>query len=341
MPVRSTSRRDFLVLLGAAAGTAGCGSALGGGPRPTSTLRYQGWAGVVTPAELAEDLGYLGGVTLQWVGNTTSGPQDIQSAATGEVDFGGAFNGAVVRMAAAKAPVKAVISYYGTDEERYTGFYVREDSAVREPRDLIGKKVAMNTLGGHSQAMLDTYLRRHGLEPSQIDQVQQVAVPPVNIEQSLRKGQIDVAALSDITRDKLLERGGVRELFNDHDMLGSFSAGTYVMADRFLELNPETSRTFVTGVARALEWARARPREEVIDRMVRVVRRRKRNEDADPLRYFLSYGVAGTGGRIAEKELTVWADWLAERGDINRDRFSVRDIYTNAYNRYRAGSRAA
>src|SRR5207249_9997886 len=113
-----TTRRDFLSLLGissAGLAIAACGksaSATSGGGG-TATLRYQGSAGQVTPAELAADLGYLPGIKLKWVGNTISGPQDIQSAATGQTDFGGAFNGAVTKLVAAGAPITAVISYYG------------------------------------------------------------------------------------------------------------------------------------------------------------------------------------------------------------------------------------
>src|ERR1700712_3087236 len=73
-------------------------------------LRYQGWASKVLLPELAEDLGYLAPVKLNWVGNTISGPQDIQATVTGDVDFGGAFNGSIVKLVAAHAPVKAVIS---------------------------------------------------------------------------------------------------------------------------------------------------------------------------------------------------------------------------------------
>ena len=45
-------------------------------------LRYQGWASKVLYPELAEDLGYLAPIKLKWVGNTISGPQDIQAAVT-------------------------------------------------------------------------------------------------------------------------------------------------------------------------------------------------------------------------------------------------------------------
>ena len=68
-------------------------------------------ASQVTYPELAADLGYFDDVTLQWVGDTTSGPQDIQSAATGQTEFGGAFNGAIVKLAAGGAPITAVVGY--------------------------------------------------------------------------------------------------------------------------------------------------------------------------------------------------------------------------------------
>ncbi|WP_406864418.1 ABC transporter substrate-binding protein [Streptomyces sp. HUAS MG47] len=335
MATTAANRRQFLSLLGLSAlavscGTTATGATSGGGG--TKTLRYQGWAGQVTLPELAEDLGYLGEVKLKWIGNTISGPQDIQSAATGQVDFGGAFNGAVVKLAANGAPITSVISYYGADKDAFNGFYVLADSPIRSARDLIGKKVGMNTLGAHSEAMLDIYLQRGGLSPAEIDQVEPLVVPPVNTEQTLRQKQIDVAVLGGILRDKALAAGGIRPLFTDFQLLGAFSAGTYVMTDRFLEQNPDTARAFVTGVGRAIEWARSTPREEVVARMTAVVKKRGRNEDTAPLKYWRSFGIAETAGRVTGKELQLWVDWLAERGDIKKGRVKVADLYTNEFN---------
>src|SRR6266536_5756769 len=123
----------------AAGGLAGCGTASGASPgKQVTELRYQGSVGAVTLPELAADLGYLGNVKLDWIGNTISGPQDIQAATTGDTDFGGAFNGAIVKLAASKAPIKAVIGYYGADKDSYIGFYVLDNSPIRTARDLIG-----------------------------------------------------------------------------------------------------------------------------------------------------------------------------------------------------------
>lgn len=335
MATTASTRRQFLTLLGLSAVAVSCGTAASGasaGKGGTKTLKYQGWAGQVTLPELAEDLGYLEDVKLEWVGNTISGPQDIQSAATGQVDFGGAFNGAVVKLAANNAPIKAVISYYGSDKDAYSGYYVLEDSPIRSARDLIGKRVGMNTLGAHAEAMLDIHLQREGLSPSDIDKVEPLVVPPVNTEQSLRQKQIDVAVLSGVLRDKALATGGIRPLFTDYELLGAFSAGTYVMTERFIEQNPETVRTFVTAVGKAIEWSRSTPHEEVIARMTDIVKRRERNEDTESLKYWRSFGVGEKAGRITDKEFKLWIDWLSERGDIDKGRVTLADLYTNEFN---------
>ncbi|MCX4957463.1 ABC transporter substrate-binding protein [Streptomyces virginiae] len=336
----TTSRRQFLALLGISAAAVSCGTATagsGGSGAQIKTLKYQGSVGAVTLPELAADLGYLEDLKLEWVGNTISGPQDIQSAATGQTHFGGAFNGAIVKLASSKAPIKAVISYYGVDEHSYSGYYVLEDSPIRSARDLLGKKVGMNTLGAHSQAVLDIYLSRNGLAKADSSKVESLVVPPVNTDQVLRQKQIDVGVLGGVLRDKAVAAGGIRPLFSDFDLLGKFSAGSYIMTERFIKQNPDTARTFVTGVAKAIEWARTTPREEVIARQTEIVKKRGRNEDTATLQYWRSYGVAETGGRIEDKEFQLWLDWLGERGDIKQGQLKPADLYTNEFNGFGKG----
>jgi ABC-type nitrate/sulfonate/bicarbonate transport system substrate-binding protein len=330
-----TTRRDFLSLVGlssAGLAIAACGKSASATSGGTATLRYQGSVGQVTPAELAADLGYLPGIKLKWVGNTISGPQDIQSAATGQTDFGGAFNGAVTKLVAAGAPITAVISYYGVDKDAYNGFFVPQDSPIHGARDLIGKKVGMNTLGAHSEAILDIYLQRAGLSAADIKKVEPLVVPPITTEQSLRAKQIDVGVLSGIFRDKALAAGGLRRLFSDEDLLGDFSAGTYVFRKDFIAKNPGTVKTFVTGVGKALDWSRSTPHDQVVARFTDIIKRRGRNENTATLKYFHSYGVAGHGGVIQEKEFTTWINWLEEVGQLAKGKVTAAQIYTNKFN---------
>lgn len=332
------SALTVVALLVAVTALPGCGSASGAaGGAQVKELRYQGWVGQVLLPELAEDLGYLGDVKLKWIGNTISGPQDIQAATTGDTDFGGAFNGAIVKLAAAKAPVKAVIGYYGANAQTFNGFYVLDGSPIKTASDLIGKKIGMNTLGAHAEAVTKTYLARNGLTDAEIKQVQLVVVPPVNTEQALRQGQIDVASLSQTLRDKAVERGGIHPLYTDFELLGTFTAGSYVVRNDFIKKNPDTVRAFVAGTAKAIEWTKNQPREVVIARYEEILRKRGRNEDDSQLKFFKSTGVAGKGGVIADKEFGTWVDWLSREGELKGKQVTATDIYTNEFNPFRDG----
>ena len=310
-------------------------------PLPEQTeIRYQGWAGQVTVVELADDLGYLAPLKLKWVGNTISGPQDIQTVVTGDVDIGGAFYGAIIKLIAAKAPIKAVVGYYGSDDNTYNGYYVKEDSPIKTARDLIGKKVAVNTLGAHLEFVLREYLSRNGLSAAEAKQVTLVAIPPVTGEQALRQGSVDVTTLNGILRDKALERGGLRRLFADTDLFGNFTGGAYVLRDKFIRDNPNTSRKLVEGVSRAIAWAQATPAEEVRARFERIIADRKRNEDGSPIKYWKSTGVATKGGVISDGEIQIWIDWLVKDGLLKPNQLKAADTYTNEFNFYRAGKQA-
>lgn len=62
-----------------------------------AALKYQGETGNVTPVELAEDLGYFKKVKLDYQGAYTGGPESIQFVATKQLDYGMAFNGALIK----------------------------------------------------------------------------------------------------------------------------------------------------------------------------------------------------------------------------------------------------
>src|SRR5690606_24463126 len=185
-------------------------------------LRYQSYPGLVSLPELAQDLGYLGKIKLDYVGTVQGGPQDLLTLVSGDVDFASAFNGAVVKVIAAGLDVVPVVASYGSDEEMNVGLYVLEDSPIRSARDFIGKKVAVNAFGAHYEFVIKDYLARHGLTPEEIREVELIVLPPVSTEQALRNGQIDIAVFSGILEKRALKTGGVRPIFKDIELYGPF-----------------------------------------------------------------------------------------------------------------------
>ncbi|MFD6175653.1 MULTISPECIES: ABC transporter substrate-binding protein [unclassified Isoptericola] len=303
-----------------------------------TVFRYQGGTGTVSYPELAEDLGYFEDVELEWIGDVTGGPASIQAAVTGETEFGSAFNGAIAKLQSTGAPVTSVISSYGEDDETFAGYYTLEGSGITSARDLIGKKVGLNTLGAQYETVLKEWLAREGLTPEEVAQVELVVVPPVNLEQTLREGQIDVAALSGVIKDKALDRGGIDTLVDDTELYGGFAYGTYILRDDVIAKNRDAVQDFVQGTARAIRWAQTTPVDEVRDRFRSIIEKRHHTgETTDLVPYWKSAGISVPGGVIQEKEISVWVDWLEQDGQVDDGALTVDDLYTNEFNPYANG----
>jgi ABC-type nitrate/sulfonate/bicarbonate transport system substrate-binding protein len=195
-------------------------------------------------------------------------------------------------------------------------------------------------LVAHLEFVLLEYLARNVLSPAEVKQVTLVASPPVTGEQALRQGQVEVTTLSGVLRDKALERGGLRRLFADTELFGNFTGGSYVLRERFIRDNPNTARKLIEGLSQAIAWAQTTSPEEVRGRFERIIAERKRNEDASPIKYWKSTGVATKGGLIGDAEVQVWIDWLVKDGLLKPDRLKASDIYTNTFNYFRPGKTA-
>lgn len=294
-------------------------------------FKYLGSPGVVTPLELAEDLGYLAPIKLSYQGVSTGGPQGIQSALSGDSDISSpSFAGSAVKMVASGVPGTVVIASYGTFDDPFAGYYVQENSPIHSARDLIGKKIGTNILGAQVEYMLKAYLKQGGLTQEEINQVTLVVLPPGSSEQALRSGHVDLAPLG----GPAIERGGVRRLYRDYEIVGNLTTGTYVMANRYITEHPNTTRKVVTGIAKAIEWSRQRNRDEVIARFEQILEKRKRPENNAMLKYWTNWGIPSQGGQFQNHDFKIWVDNLIAEGQLKSNQIDYKKIYTNQYNEY-------
>jgi len=164
-----------------------------------------------------------------------------------------------------------------------------------------------------------------------------VSLPPINVEQALRQGQTDVSVLTSVYRDRALERGGLRLLFSDLELFGSFTAGSYVLRNDFIQRHPKAARIFVEGVGKALDWSRDTPRDQVIERFRAIIAKRKRNEDASLLKYWQGFGIEAKGGVIRDSDFQLWTDWMVRAGVLRPGQMQLECVYTNQFNPFAAG----
>jgi ABC-type nitrate/sulfonate/bicarbonate transport system substrate-binding protein len=111
-----------------------------------------------------------------------------------------------------------------------------------------------------------------------------------------------------------------------------------VLTKRFIREHPKAARKFVEGTARAIEWARQTPREQVIERLQRIWIKTGHG-DPSILRYWHPPRGDVQGGVIKEKDFQVWIDWLVRDGQLKPGQVSARALYTNAGNPYAEGAK--
>lgn len=333
--VKFSNVRKIAVTLGAmlaVAGAAGCSAGAADGEEIT-TIRFQTGPGLLNYAELADALGYLDGVKLKSVGEVQGGPAALQALATGQTDIAvGPFNGATAKVVSTGVKLTAVAATYGSTEKVNSSVLTLDDSGISSGKDLIGKKVAVNTLGANAEAVLDTYLVEEGLTPQEIDKVTLVPLPGINTEPALRKGQVDAAYLGFAAKALAIKHGGVKVLANDTDFVGAYNGGSYVLKDEFIEDNPKTTKKLVAGITKAIAWDQAHTPKETLDVYSKYLTENGRGQYIKALANWSGNGVATPGGVLRDQDFSIWIDWLKASGELEAASLEAGDLYTNEFN---------
>jgi len=315
-------------------GLSGCAAVGGAAAGSDDTIRYQAYQGSVNLPELAAALGDLPGVKLKFVGDVQGGPQSLAALVSNQVDYGAAFNGAIAQLAASGAPIRSVIAYYGSSGSVDSSLLVRKDSPIHDAADLVGKKVAVNTLGANAEAVLDTYLQKGGLSKKQISEVTLVPLPGINEEAALREKKVDAAYLFGALQISALSRGGLRSLVTDTALVGPYNGGSIVLRDDFIKQHPGLTRRFVAGLAKAVVYTQKHSPDAVRKLLQTWLTEQNRPDDAKALDLWDGTGVATPAGVIRDKDFDLWLSWLKSRGDVKPDAIKAGDIYTNEFNPY-------
>jgi ABC-type nitrate/sulfonate/bicarbonate transport system substrate-binding protein len=324
------------VLVAVVTGLTACGAAVGGGNdgEEETTIRYQSYAGAIDPFLLADALGEFDGLTLERVGDITGGPQALQALVSNQTDIGGsAFYGAIAQLVSTGAPIKAVVPSYGSNEGTNQKLVVLDDSGIKSASDLVGKKIAVNTLGANAEAMLDTWFEDEGLSEEERDQITLVPLPPLNTPEALQKGQVDAAVVGFLSYETMKAQFGVTELVNDVEVVGGpYVGGALTMRTQFIEDNPTTTRQLVEGVATAIEYIETHEKQEIFDVYFPYLEE-EGYADYIPAIEANFPGTTGLDARpvIADEDIERWVDWLEGRGEMQGE-LDVSDVYTNEFN---------
>jgi ABC-type nitrate/sulfonate/bicarbonate transport system substrate-binding protein len=287
-------------------------------------IRYLASQGGLSAHELAAELGYFDGtgITLENVGYAQGGPASLVALAGGSVELGSAATAAVLNSIAAGNDFVAAYPSNGINDEAQSIFYVLEDSPIKTVEDIVGKTIAVNTLGAHLDYVVREALHQKGLAE---DSANLIVVPGPQLEQVLRSGQVDVSAFGywqTTFTGAALQNGGLRAVFDDTDVLGEIAGGFVVLRRDWIEAHPEEAKAFVEGSIKALDYARENP-EETKAIFARVLA--ERGENAEVAQFFAGYGVR-EGGLPVERDIQFWIDVLERQGTVEKGKLVAKDI---------------
>jgi ABC-type nitrate/sulfonate/bicarbonate transport system substrate-binding protein len=336
-PVRTRIAALSAALLATVALASGCGgSSSATNSDGITTIRYQSSQGGVDVLQFAAALGYLKGIMLKKVGDVTGGPQSLQALASNQIDIGAsAFFGAIAQLVATGVPIEAVVATYGSNDKVGSVIVTPKDSTIASARDLIGKKVAVNTLGANAEAILDTWFEKEGLTPEEIKRVTLVPLPPLNTAQALKAGQVDAASIGIGQLKAANEAVPLRTVIKDTDVVGNYNGGGYTLRKDFAEKNPKVAETLATGVGKAVDYIESHSREEVLAIYEKWLTDNGYSSyiDAVEKNWGGSTGVSSPHGTISDADIQLWLDWLDSRGDVDASRLKASDVYTNEFNK--------
>lgn len=247
------------------------------------------------------------GIKIEWTGKPAGGgPGSMASIVGGSNDVGSAAVSAIINAISRGIKVKAIAPEYETDEKTSSKRFVLENSSIRTAKDLVGKKVSVNTLKAAQEYTLKEYLLQNGVP---FDKVELVIIDtgklgnPFLPEALLRKGDIDAISASGVTEWKLVQNGGVRVLFTDYDVWGKASGRpAYVVGEDFMKKNPDAVRRYVTALAKAADFTNTHP-EEVLKI---IIKRNYAGTDPETAKLITAESYP-EHALISEEQVTLWS----------------------------------
>jgi ABC-type nitrate/sulfonate/bicarbonate transport system substrate-binding protein len=272
---------------------------------------------------IADEKGFFAeeGIKPQFTGMIPPG-QHVAAVASGTNDVGYLHVNRTIAGIAGGAKMRAVAADTVTTKEfPHMEFVVLENSPLKKPTDIIGKKVGIIAMGGCNEYTPYEILAKNGISDPK-GKFEFVVIPIGNEEQALRSGQVDVVGYHGHPAE-VFKRGGLRILFSDYDIWGSTGGSCpWYFSEKFIKENPDVVRRFVRAMAKTTDWINAHQQEAI------EIQAKRLNFDANKIvpMYFAEHAI------IKEDTVQVWIDILKKYGEISD--FSPNDIYTNEFNDY-------
>ncbi|MFF3333201.1 ABC transporter substrate-binding protein [Streptomyces sp. NPDC002888] len=251
-------------------GTAACGSSDGSGASDagaasggTTTLKV----GVipildVAPVYLGQKQGFYAkrGLKLQLI-PAQGGAAIVPGVVSGQFQFGFSNTTSLLVAQSKKLPVKAVangVASTAEDGADFAGITVKKGSPLTSPKQLAGKKVAVNTLNNICDTSIRESVRKDGGDASKVEFVE---MPFDQMPAALAGGQVDAACTPEPALATVKAAGGKSIASNFFDVSPDLTVAMYFTSQQYAQKNPELVKRFQEATIESLKYADSHPDE--------------------------------------------------------------------------------
>src|SRR4051794_7073336 len=143
-------------------------------------------------------------------------------------------------------------------KDEWTITLSKKGSAIRAPKDLAGKTIAVNGLRGVGEVVIKASLEKQGVDP---DSIKLLEVPFPEMPAALERGRVDaIWAAEPFLTQELAQ--GAREVDAPLVTLApNFVNGGYEASDKYIAQNGDVVARFNRAMSRSVDYARAHPDE--------------------------------------------------------------------------------
>jgi NitT/TauT family transport system substrate-binding protein len=222
------------------------------------------------PLTIAEQRGYFKAEGLEvTIVDFAGGARALQAVVGGSADVvSGAFEH-TVNMQHKGQPMRA-FALQGRAPQIVLGVNPKTMAGYKTPTDLRGKKIGVTAPGSSTNVMVNFFLAKAGLKPSDVSIIGVGAAQ--GAVAAMRSGQIDAMSNLDpvIT---LLQRSGDLKIISDTRIVsesdkvfgGPMPAGCLYAPQAFIDKNPNTVQALTNAIVRADKWIQSAGPGEIIN----------------------------------------------------------------------------
>lgn len=191
----------------------------------------------------------------------TGGSAIVPGIQSGSYDF--AFSNFVSLMVAndkglSMKVVANGVTTSGNEDGDFGAVVVSEDSPIKTPKDLAGKKVSVNNLSNIGDITISQVVKDDGGDPSTIDFVE---VPFSEAPAALEKGIVDASWILDPFLVQAKGDGARVVSYNFEDFDAELDIAGYFASSEKVEAEPEQTAKFQRAMNKSLEYANNNPQE--------------------------------------------------------------------------------